>query len=331
MEESERYAGDVGSADAIAAAAAKAKLLHAGRWLATRHAGGAGREEVRRLRAATLRAARRLLTESRDLTELTAVRDSGARAVMLYLPDMPVSADDLAVQVECLAAPGGPLAVVAPENREAAVIDMLLDDATDPLLLRRGPFSVRERNAVVRAITRQVVSARLGTAARVAFARPQEDAVRTAMRNAGLEASPVTLLRSGLELPIGSYTAREIRVAASAGVSKADCVARPHERVIIPTECKYSSSALNGHKRLVKEVGDKAEQWREAFGESAVIPLAVIGGVFTPADVRTTLAKQILVIWDHELHRLERLLAALRSGVLAPDVEFDDLLAFVLA
>ena len=94
------------------------------------------------------------------------------------------------------------------------------------------------------------------------------------------------------------------------GNSKADLVARPSVAVVIAADCKYSSSKVNSHKRLVKEMGNKATQWRLAFGPGCV-PVAVLGGVFRTEDVLLEAVREAVV-----RYYVERVPAADRSAVL---------------
>lgn len=79
----------------------------------------------------------------------------------------------------------------------------------------------------------------------------------------------------------------------------------------MPVECKASNSAVNSFKRVNHEAAGKARAWLAGFGRHQIVPCAVIGGVFNPANLDTAQAEGLAIIWSH---RLQDLAVFIESG-----------------
>jgi hypothetical protein len=87
--------------------------------------------------------------------------------------------------------------------------------------------------------------------------------------------------------------------------TRADVVARLKNADLMLIECKVSNSAVNSYKRLVHDTGGKAAHWYRALGTASTIPCAVLGGVFSRANLETAQnAKGVHLFWQHRLSDL---------------------------
>ena len=302
------------SAAEIHAACDKAKQIHAQRWFSARLAAESDAKRRRSWRAEHLLVSRRLFRQSGGLLDLTAVVDSKAREAMRFLPDVPISDDDLKVQIEHHARPGGALAEVPASKRAATFIATLLDASCDPLYRNLGALSRAQENELVRRLAGNMLSRQIETHSRNYLSNTQEASVREVVADGGFSKREDTIPLGEIDdLGVGKFTPREVKIAGPAGNSKADCAVRTSTDSIAVIEAKVSGSQVNGHKRLVKEVVNKGAVWREALGEDVTYPVAVLGGVFKPEDVITAQEHGIFIVWDHDLGRLAELLRTLRG------------------
>ena len=79
---------------------------------------------------------------------------------------------------------------------------------------------------------------------------------------------------------------------------------RLYDRRAMPVECKASNSAVNSFKRINHEAAGKARAWLTGFGRRQIIPVAVVSGVFSPANLETAQSEGLTIIWSHRLRDL---------------------------
>ncbi|AVT11828.1 hypothetical protein C8235_02245 [Paracidovorax avenae] len=96
------------------------------------------------------------------------------------------------------------------------------------------------------------------------------------------------------------------------GGHNSDYVVRLFDGRLLALECKASNSAVNGFKRLNKEVVVDAGDWHREFGHSSVVAAAAIRGVFKADNVATAQSKNVFVFWWHKMDALTDFLAAAR-------------------
>ena len=97
------------------------------------------------------------------------------------------------------------------------------------------------------------------------------------------------------------------------GDTRADLVIRLYDRRAMPVECKASNSAVNSFKRINHEAVGKARAWLDGFGARQIVPCAVIGGVFNPANLETAQSEGLALIWSHRLDDLVEFVEATKS------------------
>ncbi len=88
------------------------------------------------------------------------------------------------------------------------------------------------------------------------------------------------------------------------GDTRADLVVRLPDRRYLAIECKVSNSAVNSFKRVNHEALGKARRWVSQFGTAAVVPAAVLGGVFNPENLAAAQAGGLFLFWGHRLNDL---------------------------
>jgi len=70
-------------------------------------------------------------------------------------------------------------------------------------------------------------------------------------------------------------------------------------------ECKVSNSSVNSYKRIVHDTGGKASTWYAKLGTASTIPCAVLGGVFSTANLETVQNDlNVYLFWQHRLQDL---------------------------
>lgn len=97
------------------------------------------------------------------------------------------------------------------------------------------------------------------------------------------------------------------RIVAQA---KCDIPVRLRDGRLLALECKVSNGPKNGWKRVNREVGGKAEAWRQYFG-AQIITGVVLAGVF---DLSCLVAAQesqhVALFWEHNMDQLSEFLAS---------------------
>jgi hypothetical protein len=88
------------------------------------------------------------------------------------------------------------------------------------------------------------------------------------------------------------------------GGAKCDVPIRLLDGRLLTLECKVSNGPKNSWKRLQREVGGKADTWKQAYG-SQVITGAVVAGVFDLKCLSDAQSRQnVALFWQHDLEPL---------------------------
>ncbi len=67
-----------------------------------------------------------------------------------------------------------------------------------------------------------------------------------------------------------------------------------------------SNSSTNSVKRLNNDAVVKAVSWRRDFGETQVVPSAVLGGVYKLHNLIDAQSRGLAIFWAHDLANLLR-------------------------
>ena len=169
----------------------------------------------------------------------------------------------------------------------------------------REPTSV-ELETSVQATTTLLAHETLGTARRGLASKSQEDQVSEALLAAKLSLDQSRKAITALdELARGSFS-RERKV----GGAKCDIPIRLADGRLLALECKVSNGPKNSWKRLQREVGGKADNWKAHYG-SQVITAAVLAGVFDLKCLADAQNKQnVVLFWQHDLKPLIKFILA---------------------
>lgn len=161
---------------------------------------------------------------------------------------------------------------------------------------KRDPNATELETSIV-ATTTLLAHESLSTSRRGRASKSQEQQVSDALVAAGwtLDKSrkPIAALD---ELARGSFS-RERKISNK----KCDVPIRLHDGRLLAIECKVSNGPKNSWKRLHREVGGKADAWKQAYG-SQVLTGAVLAGMYDLkclADAQD--AQNVVLFWQHDL------------------------------
>lgn len=188
----------------------------------------------------------------------------------------------------------------------ASVLRALFDSDRMPWLAEGRQASEEERRLAIAWTAGLWAAERQRTSRRTAASRRQRDAVFAAIKAGGFTQRPTPrVLATFDELLRGTFCGESTLDGA-----KCDVPVRLLDGRLLAIECKVSNSAINSVKRLLRETGNKAQAWRNAFGQQ-VIPATVLSGVFRLANLlEAQNENQIAIFWQHDLDQLTDFLGA---------------------
>lgn len=216
--------------------------------------------------------------------------------VLRYCCGPPVSEEDLWTYV------GGPkFKRVSPKWAEqtAEVFRVFVDDVRFPWVRADRDPTPSELDRGLDATIMPLAQQRFATKGRGEASQRQEAAVAAVLLTAGFEfddSRSEILVPDALER--GTFS-RERRLAGD----KCDVPVRLRDGRILAVECKSSNGPKNGWKRLLREVGGKADAWRGEFG-AQVVTAAVLAGVYDLACLKRGQLRRVAIYWEHDLGAL---------------------------
>lgn len=218
----------------------------------------------------------------------------------------PISEEDLWTLV------GGPKFKRVPPDfadETADVISLVIDPVRFPWVRDERPATHEEREKAVLATTTLISSRVIATNRRGSASARQESAVADALGAAGYRfdksRSQIQFLD---QLDRGSYS-RE-RVVAGA---KCDVPVRLRDGRLLALECKVSNGPKNSWKRVNREVGGKAETWRQHFGMQVITSVVLAGVYDLSCLVSAQDSQHVTLFWEHDLTPLSEFLALARE------------------
>ena len=232
----------------------------------------------------------------RNLTGQVFIDDPDAWQACRYVCGPPISQEDLWTLV------GGPKfkrvpAGLAEETAEA--LRVVVDPVRFVWIAEGRPATLHEKDAALLATTVLWTAQQLGTNRRGEASTRQEAATGEALRRAGLTFDESrTHIQFLDDMQRGTYS-RERRVAGA----KCDVPVRLPDGRLLALECKVSNGPKNGWKRVNREVGGKAEVWRQQFGQQMLTGV-VLAGVFDLSCLRTAQDAGVALFWEHDLSSL---------------------------
>ncbi len=252
-----------------------------------------------------------LLESTVDLTRLAenaieVLTDAKLLEAVRYLAGPPISADDLATLAE---APSlAPKVIKADPKLAERIIETVregLDRMRFPWVSENREPSDAERASAVLASTALLATQRVATNRRNEGKAAQERDVFEALSKAGLKPVATRNAHSLAEAPAAGEFCKE----SFLGTRKADLLVGLWDGRKMPIECKVSNSATNSIKRLNNDAAVKATVWRTEFGQSQVVPTAVLGGVFNLLNLTQAQDVGLTLIWAHKLKALTDFIA----------------------
>lgn len=250
---------------------------------------------------------REVLADTGNLRRLTGDLfrdDPGAWGLLRYFCGPPISEEDIWTL-------SGRKFKRVPADAADRVAEVLLS-VLDPVRFawvaeEREPTDAEVESAVM-ATGALLAYERLRTQRRGTSSTAQEAAVAVALQEADYTSDPdrseIWVLDT---LERGSF-ARERKVAGA----KCDVPVRLHDGRLLAIECKISNGPKNSWKRLNREIGGKAERWKQHFG-GQVVTAAVLAGSYDLSCLRTAQADGVHVFWQHDLGPLKDFVAGVTA------------------
>ncbi len=228
------------------------------------------------------------------------VSDEDARTAFRYLAAPPISDDDL----KTLAASRLSATALRTDGDQAERVRNAVLNVIDPF---RFPWveagrtpTEQERETAIIASAVLVATQKVGTRRRNDAKKQQEDRVKVLLRSMNFQQvrpRAIPLLEDG---PRPGEFCGESKL----GDTRADLVIRLPDRRYLAMECKVSNSAVNSFKRVNHEALGKARRWTSQFGTRAVVPAAVLSGVFNPENLADAQDGGLYLFWAHRLDDL---------------------------
>jgi XamI-like restriction endonuclease len=224
--------------------------------------------------------------------------------VLRYCCGPPVSEEDLWTYV------GGPKfkrVPVAFAERTAEVFRWFVDPVRFPWVRENREPAPDEIARALDATIMPIAQQRFATRGRGEASRRQEASVAAALLAVGLTPDPAKgdLLVLD-ELERGTFST-ERKLAGD----KCDVPVRLRDGRVLAVECKSSNGPKNGWKRLLREVGGKADAWRAQYG-NLVVTAAVLAGVYDMACLRRGQDHRVALFWEHDLAPLTDFVLSVR-------------------
>jgi hypothetical protein len=249
-----------------------------------------------------------------DLTQLRSIAteiltNPQLLEVFRYLSGPPISTDDLKILSDTTSFAAKRL------HSDYDLVERVVDTVMTGLDRRRFPWIAEgrepdeaERHAAIVATTALMATQRLGTNRRSQGKSLQEGQVEDALLQSGYVKVPRRIVATSADMPGPGEFCGESKL----GSRKADFIVRLWDYRAMPIECKVSNSATNSVKRLNNDAAAKAEAWRRDFGETQVVPCAVLSGVYKVHNLEDAQRRGLTLFWAHQLDAMLEWIASTR-------------------
>lgn len=239
------------------------------------------------------------------------VSDERARTAFRYLAAPPISDDDLKTLASTKLSTAALRTDAAQAKRIRRAVLNVIDPYRFPWVAEDRAPSAPERKTAIVASAVLVATQKVATTRRTNAKLLQETAVKDVLKSIGFKEIPsrnIPLLEDGPQP--GQYCG-ESRL----GDTRADLVIRLPDRRYLAIECKVSNSAVNSFKRVNHEALGKARRWVEQFGKRAVVPAAVLSGVFNAKNLKDAQDGGLYLIWARRLNDLRSFIKSCKLPV----------------
>lgn len=247
-----------------------------------------------------------LLETSVDLSLLdTTVNDILADKKLFeafrYLAGPPISADDLKVLAETPSFSKKRLKEEPDLGRRALdVVRDVLDRRRFPWVKENRKPTEAEQIASVVASAALIANSRTGTLRRNKGQKDQESLVRKGLLDRKFIEQKRRKVVTMSDVPEAGHFCPESLL----GGTRADFLVGLSDKRVMAIECKVSNSSVNSYKRLNHEAVGKAVSWITTFGTNGVVPVAVLSGVYTLANLIDAQSRGLTLYWAHDLDQL---------------------------
>jgi hypothetical protein len=244
-----------------------------------------------------------------DSTALEVLCDKRLALAFRYLAGPMISADDLKTLADAVLTPKRLRTEPGMVARIVEVIRAGMDRRRFVWMPEHREPTEHERAAAILATASLIAYSRTNTNRRNEGKANQERAVEERLKAAGLtmvERRDITTLWQAPNLG-------EFCLESRLGTRKADLIATAWDGRVIPIECKVSNSATNSVKRLNNDAAVKAASWRNDFGATQVVPVAVLSGVYKLHNLVDAQVRGLTLIWAHHLDALVEWILSTRS------------------
>ncbi|MDR3448627.1 MAG: XamI family restriction endonuclease [Alphaproteobacteria bacterium] len=237
--------------------------------------------------------------------------DEDHRRAFCYLSAPPISEDDLRTLAEASLSPGTLRRRPEDASRIRDIIFRIMDPHRFPWVMQGRLPNAEEKAAAIVASAALVAARKVETFRRNDAKDRQEQKVKDLLVKLGFTEVKKRKIPTAAQAPKPSEFMGE---AALAG-AKADVIATLSDGRILAIECKVSNSAVNSYKRLVHDTGGKATIWYDQLGRANVLAMAVMSGVFSPANCMTVQNdKNVFLFWDFRLEDLAQFIENTRKS-----------------
>ena len=217
-----------------------------------------------------------------------------------YLSGPPISEDDLKVLAEAVLTPSRLENDKVMARRVTDVVIHALDPRRFPWVAGEREPTEAERDAAILASAALLATRRQEAMRRNVEKERQEETVKRALKDAGLQEVETRKITRIAEAP----QAGEFCGESLLGIRKADIVVGLWNGRTLPIECKVSNSATNSVKRLNNDAVAKADDWTHRFGVDEVSPTAVLSGVYKLHNLTAAQNRGLNLFWAHKLPQL---------------------------
>jgi hypothetical protein len=228
------------------------------------------------------------------------IRDPDQRTAFRYLAAPPISEDDLKTLADTTLSD---VALKRSPDQARKVRDTVLhviDPHRFPWIAQSRDPTAHEREQAVIASAALVAVKKVETSRRKDAKNVQETKVMDLLRSLDFKKAAPRNIPLLDQAPAPGEFCGESKL----GDTRADLVVRLHEGRIMPIECKVSNSAVNSFKRVNHEAAGKAAKWLRAFGDRAIVPSAVLSGVFNAGNLETAQSSGLFLFWSFRLRDL---------------------------
>ena len=234
------------------------------------------------------------------------VRDENQLTAFRYLAAPPVSDDDLKTLADTTLSATTLLGDTHQARRIRDTLLQIIDPHRFPWIGQGRVATGLERRVAVVATAALIAVRKVETSRRSNARKLQENGVKELLQREGFTEVRARDIRILNEAPPPLSYCGECKL----GDTRADLIVRLADARLAAIECKVSNSAVNSFKRVNHETVSKARAWVEAFGRRQVLPIAVIGGVFKPANLETAQGEGLALVWSHRLDDLAKFVQA---------------------